>query len=225
MPAISTTSSAAACFKAWAMASARSAPEVDLAQQLALSNGQSVAAGARLVVFASGKDRTNVVGRLHTSFALDADGAIWIANPVAPECARIGEGGAVLEVVSTGEMPCYACMLGGPEGRHLFMLCAPSRDSIVVLPDREQPMMKRDCGPAPVSASVARRPIADRRARDSFCTAEAMRASARRDVSTARFAATKYVHARSCAPTLCQAVASPNALAISNAAACMCGGF
>jgi sugar lactone lactonase YvrE len=63
--------------------------------------------------------------------ALDADGAIWIANPLAPECARIAEGGAVLEVVSTGEMPCYACMLGGPEGRHLFMLCAPSSDAEV----------------------------------------------------------------------------------------------
>jgi sugar lactone lactonase YvrE len=69
--------------------------------------------------------------RVPDGIALDAAGAIWIANPLAPECARIAKGGAVLEVVSTGEMPCYACMLGGPEGRHLFMLCAPSSDAEV----------------------------------------------------------------------------------------------
>lgn len=60
---------------------------------------------------------------------LDADGAIWIANPLAPECLRIAEGGVVLEVIETGGLPCYACMLGGPEGRHLFMLVAPSSDA------------------------------------------------------------------------------------------------
>lgn len=69
--------------------------------------------------------------RVPDGIALDAEGAVWIANPIAPECARIAEGGVVLEVVSTGEMPCYACMLGGPEGRHLFMLCAPSSDAEV----------------------------------------------------------------------------------------------
>lgn len=56
---------------------------------------------------------------------LDSEGAIWIANPLAPQCLRIAEGGAVLETIETGEQPCYACMLGGPDGRHLFMLTAP----------------------------------------------------------------------------------------------------
>lgn len=69
--------------------------------------------------------------RVPDGIALDAAGAVWIANPIAPECARIAKGGEVLEVVSTGEMPCYACMLGGPEGQHLFMLCAPSSDAEV----------------------------------------------------------------------------------------------
>jgi sugar lactone lactonase YvrE len=63
--------------------------------------------------------------RVPDGIALDADGAIWIANPIAPECARIAEGGEVLEVIETG-MPCYACMLGGEDGRTLFMLIAPS---------------------------------------------------------------------------------------------------
>lgn len=61
---------------------------------------------------------------------LDADGAVWIANPLAPECVRIAEGGQVLETIETG-LPCYACMLGGPDGRHLFMLVAPSSDDDV----------------------------------------------------------------------------------------------
>ena len=52
---------------------------------------------------------------------LDAEGAIWIANPGAPECVRIAEGGRVLEVIDTGD-PCYACMLGGEDGKSLFIL-------------------------------------------------------------------------------------------------------
>ena len=61
--------------------------------------------------------------RVPDGIALDAEGAVWIANPMAPECARIQEGGAVLEVIDTGQ-PCYACALGGPDGRTLFMLTA-----------------------------------------------------------------------------------------------------
>jgi sugar lactone lactonase YvrE len=57
-------------------------------------------------------------------------GNIWIANPLAPECALIAEGGKVLDVIETGQ-PCYACMLGGEDGRTLFMLTAPP------LPGRE----------------------------------------------------------------------------------------
>lgn len=59
--------------------------------------------------------------RVPDGICLDAEGAIWIANPAAPECARIGQGGKVLEVITTSA-PCYACMLGGPDGRSLFML-------------------------------------------------------------------------------------------------------
>jgi sugar lactone lactonase YvrE len=55
--------------------------------------------------------------------ALDAAGAIWVANPMAAECVRFAEGGEVLEVIDTGQ-PCYACMLGGEDSRTLFMLTA-----------------------------------------------------------------------------------------------------
>ena len=68
--------------------------------------------------------------RVPDGIALDTKGAIWIANPLAPECARISEGGAVLQVIDTAE-PCYACMLGGDDGRSLFMFTAPSSSASV----------------------------------------------------------------------------------------------
>lgn len=93
--------------------------------------------GGRLTAFPIGADATlgpprlwaETWPRVPDGICLDAEGAIWIANPLAPECVRIAEGGAVLEVIETG-LPCYACMLGGPEGRHLFMLVAPISDAV-----------------------------------------------------------------------------------------------
>jgi sugar lactone lactonase YvrE len=63
--------------------------------------------------------------RVPDGIALDAEGRVWIANPIAPECALIAEGGEVVEVIDTGQ-PCYACMLGGDDGATLFMLTAKS---------------------------------------------------------------------------------------------------
>jgi sugar lactone lactonase YvrE len=65
----------------------------------------------------------DVSPRLPDGICLDAEGAIWIANPFAPECVRIAEGGEVLQVVET-EDPTYACMLGGPTGTTLHILTA-----------------------------------------------------------------------------------------------------
>lgn len=58
---------------------------------------------------------------------LDADGAIWVANAAAAECLRVGEGGHILERIET-DQPCFACMLGGPDGTTLFMLTASTSD-------------------------------------------------------------------------------------------------
>jgi sugar lactone lactonase YvrE len=57
--------------------------------------------------------------------AFDSAGAIWVANAFAPECARIAAGGAVLETIATSQN-CFACMLGGDDGKTLFMMTAPT---------------------------------------------------------------------------------------------------
>ena len=56
---------------------------------------------------------------------LDHTGAVWVADASGPRCIRAREGGEVLQVVDT-EQPCYACMLGGDDGRTLFMITAAS---------------------------------------------------------------------------------------------------
>ena len=61
--------------------------------------------------------------RVPDGACLDAEGAVWFANAMGPECVRIAEGGEVLEVIDTGQ-PCFACMLGGEDGTTLFMLTA-----------------------------------------------------------------------------------------------------
>ena len=61
--------------------------------------------------------------RIPDGICLDAEGAIWFANPGGTDCVRVAEGGEVMEVIDTGQ-PCFACMLGGEAGRTLFMLTA-----------------------------------------------------------------------------------------------------
>lgn len=63
--------------------------------------------------------------RAPDGICLDADGNIWVANALAPECVLFAPGGEVLQVVSTSQN-CYACALGGKDGRDLFMLTAVS---------------------------------------------------------------------------------------------------
>jgi sugar lactone lactonase YvrE len=61
--------------------------------------------------------------RVADGIALNAEGNIWVAHPLAPECFLVAPGGEVLEVIDTGQI-CYACMLGGDDGRTLWMLTA-----------------------------------------------------------------------------------------------------
>lgn len=54
---------------------------------------------------------------------LDADGNVWVAHPLEPVCFLVSEGGGIVAELDTGQ-PAFACMLGGPHRRHLFILTA-----------------------------------------------------------------------------------------------------
>lgn len=51
----------------------------------------------------------------------DADGALWYADVPARRCVRVREGGEVLDVVEL-DRGCFSCVLGGPDGRTLFVV-------------------------------------------------------------------------------------------------------
>lgn len=55
---------------------------------------------------------------------LDAEGALWIADAIGGRVVRVVEGGDIVDevVVGTGV---YACMLGGADGRTLYICAAP----------------------------------------------------------------------------------------------------
>jgi sugar lactone lactonase YvrE len=74
-------------------------------------------------VFAQLPDATQPDG-----IALDAEGAVWLANPAGPHAVlRVREGGEILERIEL-DTHAYAVMLGGPERRHLFICTSDSHD-------------------------------------------------------------------------------------------------
>ena len=50
---------------------------------------------------------------------------MWVANPFGREVLRVMEGGEITDRLSTGELACCACALGGPDGHTLFLCAAP----------------------------------------------------------------------------------------------------
>jgi sugar lactone lactonase YvrE len=57
---------------------------------------------------------------------LDAEGCIWSADARSSRCGRIAPGGAVVDEVHVpAGLRCYACMLGGDDGRTLLLCAAP----------------------------------------------------------------------------------------------------
>lgn len=66
---------------------------------------------------------------------IDADNNVWVANALAPECVLFAQGGERLQTVETSQN-CYACMLGGDDGRDLFMITAKDSHHDVVAAER-----------------------------------------------------------------------------------------
>ena len=88
---------------------------------------------SRLTAFDIGADGTLSDRRVWADgvgpdgICLDAEGCIWASSgAMVNDCARIREGGEVLDTIEL-DRPCFAAMLGGPDRRTLFMLTAEWR--------------------------------------------------------------------------------------------------
>jgi sugar lactone lactonase YvrE len=66
-----------------------------------------------------------VPGRAPDGCALDAEGAIWMADAFGGGCVRVAEGGKILEEV-TASQPVFACALGGTDRQTLYLITAPA---------------------------------------------------------------------------------------------------
>jgi len=58
---------------------------------------------------------------------LDAEGAVWVADALHGRVLRVLEGGEVTDEIAAGS-GVFACMLGGDDGRTLFLSSAPDFD-------------------------------------------------------------------------------------------------
>jgi sugar lactone lactonase YvrE len=84
--------------------------------------------GAKLTAFDIAADgslsnrRTwaDLPGGAPDGICIDAEGAVWYGDVPNKHCVRVRDGGEVLETVQL-DRGCFACMLGGPNGRTLFM--------------------------------------------------------------------------------------------------------
>jgi sugar lactone lactonase YvrE len=84
----------------------------------------------QLIAFDVGRDGTLADRRVWADLehapdgiCADADGAVWVASVPGQHCVRVREGGEVLDTVGV-DRGCFACMLGGDDGRTLFIAAA-----------------------------------------------------------------------------------------------------
>jgi sugar lactone lactonase YvrE len=84
----------------------------------------------RLTAFAIGADGGLTGRRLLAALddacfpdgiCLDAEGAVWIADARGHDVLRVFDGGRVERRIGVGERSVFACMLGGPDRRTLFL--------------------------------------------------------------------------------------------------------
>ena len=66
-----------------------------------------------------------IPGRLPDGCALDAENAIWFADAFSSQVVRVIEGGEITDVIDLPQRT-FACMLGGDDGKTLFILTATS---------------------------------------------------------------------------------------------------
>jgi sugar lactone lactonase YvrE len=69
-------------------------------------------------------DRDGIPVAPPDGICLDAEGAVWVADPIGARVFRVREGGEVTDTVRFDGVIPVACVLGGPARRTLFMCVA-----------------------------------------------------------------------------------------------------
>ncbi len=82
---------------------------------------------------------------------LDAEGAVWYADVPNKRCVRVREGGEVLQTIDL-DRGCFACMLGGPDGKTLFLVAQEWR-GMESAADEEERTGKILTAPAPAASA------------------------------------------------------------------------
>ncbi len=60
-------------------------------------------------------------GSAPDGICIDAEGAIWYASVPGQRCSRVAPGGEILDSIEV-DRGCFACMLGGDDGRTLYIV-------------------------------------------------------------------------------------------------------
>ncbi len=107
--------------------------------------------GARLTAFTVGGDGTLTDRRVYAALTpardsvpvaapdgicLDAEGAVWVADPIGARMFRVREGGEVTDTIDFDDVIPVACVLGGDDRRTLLMCVAADWKKDVVLGGR-----------------------------------------------------------------------------------------
>jgi sugar lactone lactonase YvrE len=110
-----------------------------VADDLAFPNGMLVTPDSTLIVAESYANRltafdiagdgglsnrrewAHLKGGFPDGICLDAENAVWYGDVPNKRCVRVREGGSVLQTIEL-DRGCFACALGGPEKRTLFMM-------------------------------------------------------------------------------------------------------
>ncbi|MFP3999450.1 MAG: SMP-30/gluconolactonase/LRE family protein [Desulfobacterales bacterium] len=75
-----------------------------------------------------GGDRSAVISQIRVApdgGVLDEEGAVWIADAIGKRALRVKEGGGILDEIPAGDKGVFACTLGGPDRKTLFICTAP----------------------------------------------------------------------------------------------------
>jgi sugar lactone lactonase YvrE len=71
----------------------------------------------------------DLAGAAPDGICLDAEGAAWFAEVPGQRCVRVAEGGNVQQTLDS-DLACFACILGGPDRRTLYVTAASWPDAM-----------------------------------------------------------------------------------------------